>query len=447
MHCSEAILWLILASGSLAACQAPGLAPDAGGASDVGLGGADSEAQGAAGSGAMSGCVAEPPSQRPAIVPHSWVPMPCAPATCEAFVAPTPADARPASPWLPCGEGCRELAHDWAPDNHRILSAFGSSDGRQRFVAYMRDLDDSVYVGQGPWEVQVVDLADNRVVYDAISTLGGGACRLDLHAAGGGHALMALLEVVGVAEARRWVWTIPVSGRAPSLAFSGIDARGVSRAAISSELWAVGYSWLTELEWRPLGSAGPMGLVWSTTAGRSALSGVAAYGGALFFETSPGTLWSWTDKQGAGVLLDLGHDGVACGVVTDGAELLWREGRGLDPASGAFQEVALMVAPLTTERGIRASAPGMALDETRWRVAMSLKGSSALRISCCDEETKNAQAEHLQGAPRLGRWQEGRWWAPSAASAAAFACHAASRAPRPKLDECGGARFVRGLAA
>jgi hypothetical protein len=99
------------------------------------------------------------------------------------------------------------------------------------------------------------------------------------------------------------------------------------------------------------------------------------------------------------------------------------------------------------QRGIRASAPGMALDETRWRVAMSLKGSSALRISCCDEETKNAQAEHLQGAPRLGRWQEGRWWAPSAASAAAFACHAASRAPRPKLDECGGARFVRGLAA
>jgi hypothetical protein len=116
--------------------------------------GASSSGGGEAGAGPCSDYF---PGSPPSGVPAGWVRPPCAPASCDIFIAPAADKMRPAPAWSACGDGCLELVPDWAGPQHRFLEAKGFASQGDRFLGITQDLD-------GPLGLQILRVDRKSVV-------------------------------------------------------------------------------------------------------------------------------------------------------------------------------------------------------------------------------------------------------------------------------------------
>lgn len=316
------------------------------------------------GAGATGGAGGEGPCSGPLPpdVPQGWVRPPGAPCECDLFVAPNADEARPASPWASCGTGCEELVVDWTTDEqYRFFLHSGIADGEgNRYVSYTRYLDGH----GGAYETQIVHLPSNAVVFDAIQ-------QPYLNGAGNwyggpypstraGHLIEYAQSLdKGTFEHVSLFYVAPLleDAYAPlNVTLDEVVPWGALEAALSEELWAIGYQGARAWGWHGIPLAPGMNPGWSSPDSRT-LSSLAASGTTVLFSTFgvAAELLAWTADNGVQPLVSYPSTsaGGACGPVVGADEMVWTECQTLVQGN-EYASCSLMASPIAS------SAAGLA---------------------------------------------------------------------------------------
>lgn len=317
--------------------------------SDIGL--SDGSLDGSAEAEAGPQC--SPDFKVPDGVPSGWMRLPCAPTTCDIFIAPDAAHMRRASPWASAPGGWLELVDDWADNGHRVLDARGASAGGTRYIGYQRDLG-NMPGADGPREVQIVRLPDNVVTFDAIMPyeVKDGVCFMQLDAIAPEVALLySYVQLSDPTKSERLVHTVPTGGGTPQLSFDHVDSYYPLESQVTSSLWAATYG-RRELAWHGPGLANTMQIAWTAPNGRL-LDSMQAIGGTIFFSSlnQPGSdIVVWDVDGGSRTLIGYPSPtaGAACCLRSDGQTMVWFQGQGLDAKKGTYADVRLMASPHAT---------------------------------------------------------------------------------------------------
>jgi len=275
--------------------------------------------------------------------------MPGAPCESDVYMAPDPEHASPVS-WAPCGNGCSELVVDWSTDDaYRVMGQVGASGGDKRYVAYTRYLS-----AKGPYELQLVRLPDNLVLFDAIYQSTAGPWDVfPIAMSPSGH----LLELMGTSggpgfEHYSVMYLVPPDGSPLEVMLSDIVGWGALEATVSSELWAMSYQGAMAWGWHGRSFGNEMNPGWSSPDGRS-MFGITATGSNVFFSTWHGDALSqieiWTKGAGTAPLISFASKaaGGACCLLTDGQQMVWFQATGY-LGGEKYADVKLMRSALAT---------------------------------------------------------------------------------------------------
>jgi hypothetical protein len=280
---------------------------------------------------------------------------------CPLFLTTDPNLARPASPWADCGPGCLELVHDWGDPAHRLFSEIGASQAGERYIGYTRSFGPDL-LGPFGYEIQLVRLADNAVVFDALTPGGGGPCHMQIDDVDGTRAVYRLQDHVTEPNTdHRVVFT--ANHGAELVVLENVVEPGLPlETVLGGATRSFTYSRKTILR-QSLGG-GEIASVWESD-GPYAF-GLFAHQDALFFSaqipTGPSALFEtlvWSPSAGAEPLLPApaASGGGNCCVKTDGSDMVWLAGTGWQAGSDTFSEVMLMHSPYgTSAAGLQPTA-------------------------------------------------------------------------------------------
>lgn len=289
----------------------------------------------------------------PGGVPDGWVQLPGSWPGCEVYVSPDAAHLRPASPWSDCGNGCLELVDDWSSDpKNRMFGTMGASTGDTGFLGYYR------YLEGGSWEIQIVRLPENIVMFDLIrlGDIADTACVTHLSAISPAGALLDTFQAKNVSsgEGHFAAHVMRPDTPLPALSYSldTLFSLAPHLSAISEDLW-IGTGNYYSLGFHSWPYSESFSTAWTSPDGRS-LGAPSAVGETAFFDTWRGDLPTeilvWDALNGARPLVGSASKvaGGACGLTTDGVTMAWLQATGYQGGE-VYSDVSWMVAPFTSD--------------------------------------------------------------------------------------------------
>ncbi len=279
-------------------------------------------------------------------VPNGWVRPPGSPCECEIYMSPDAEHMRAPSPWVGCGDGCFELVRDWSNDtSYTFGGVHGVSQSTSRRIAYKRYLTPT-----GPYELQIVRLPENIVVFDAWQRAELGPWFVDTLALSRDRALTQVWKSTDN-TAKHWnlLYALDPSPAAmkASLVYDEVVSYLELETAASADLWAISFQPPHAWKWHGSAPSNQLQPGYSTP---GYVGGLEASGPNLFFDThtSVDDIMVFDPVGGNRKLVTFASAqvGGACGLRTDGKDMAWYQG---GPISGkTYSSVDLVAAPFAT---------------------------------------------------------------------------------------------------
>lgn len=204
-----------------------------------------------------------------------------------------------------------------------------------------------------PYEIQIVRLPANEVIFDALLPDFGASCRLYVDALAAPVALLHLsLNTSDSWIHRRIAMTLSTEAADLDIILDRTDDLIAQENSVTSELWTGRYN-NTDFRWHTLEPSNDMPVAWQAPAG-TVLYDVRAAASSVFFSTETNgryyDVMVWDAAAGSRMLIEKPNDapGGACCLATDGTDMVWLEGSGYQSATQSYSDVTLVHSPFAT---------------------------------------------------------------------------------------------------
>ncbi len=243
------------------------------------------------------------------------------------------------------------MVRDWTTDTtYTFTGVHGAAQtGGHRLIAYKRDLAPA-----GPYELQVVRLPENVVIFDGLQQKQTGPWLLDTLALSPKRELLQVWSTLGEQGPKHRSLVYALTEDGPStlqLTYDATVSYTEYEAAVSTELWAMSFQ--PPYSWAWHGPFGGNDLQAGYTVNGGAVFGLLAVDANVFF-----SVWLGSKASDIMVFDPVGGNrklvsfpskivGGACCLVTDGKDMTWLQGSDL-VSEDTYATMNVMASPFAT---------------------------------------------------------------------------------------------------